>query len=283
MAASVNGKVPATYLVDQYGNPYGVQHIDNKIRTSSTPYYVDIAKGNVAGHTAVNKFGQNLAVPATLEDIWDGSADYEYLADDTFATMYISSDAAADQSLTYEVTGIDSDYNYSTVTVTTDASNGRVFVALTSGATDNKWWRIFRVLNTSATAAAGNIYISKDNTDVGGNGIPDTATDIQAKILIGNEQTLMSLFTVPTGKIAYITMFYASTSSNKVTAICLFVRPFGGVFNAKAPLSINQSKSDHVYEFPVPVAAKSDIAIRASAVAGGGIVSAGFDLWFENV
>lgn len=283
MSSIINGNMPATYLVDQYGNPYGIKHIDNKIRTSSTPYYVDIAKGRVSGHIAVSKFGQNNAVPATLEDVWDGSATYEYLADDTFATMYISSDAAADQSLTYEVTGIDSDYNYSIVTVTTDASDGRVFVPLTSGAVDNKWWRILRVLNTSNTAAAGNVYISKNNTDVGGDGIPDTATDIQAKILIGNEQTLMSLFTVPAGKIAYITMFYASTSSNKVTSICLFVRPFGGVFNVKAPLSINQTKSDHVYDFPAPVAAKSDIAIRAAAAGGGGIVSTGFDLWFEDV
>jgi len=247
----------------------------------ATPYYTDIARSLVPNVFPVNKFGKNGGVPATLEDVWDGSAVYEYLADDTFATMYISSDAAGDQSLTYDVTGIDSDYNYSTVTVTTDASNGRTFVALTSGATDNKWWRVFRALNTSGTAAAGNVYISKDNTDAGGNGIPDTVADIQIKILIGNEQTLMALWTCPTGYTAYITNYYASTSANKTTAICLFVRPFGGVFNVKGAININQGSMSYRFDFPVSIAAKSDVAMRASASGGGGVVAAGFDLFYE--
>ena len=265
-------------LVDESGTAYGIKHIGNKPRVINTPYFVEIAKGNVPGHVAYNKFGQNLAVPATLEDIWDGSAVYEYLADDTFATMYISSDNNGDAGDVWEVQGIDSDYNYSTVEVTT---SGFTFVALTSGAADDKWWRVFRALNKSAVVSLGNIYISKDNTDIGGNGIPDDTDDIQAKILIGNEQTFMSLFTVPAGFTAHITRFYASTSSNKITDVRLFVRPFGGVFNAKAPISINQGRSEHPYDFPLPATAKSDIAIRASAVGAGGIVSAGFDLWYE--
>jgi hypothetical protein len=110
------------YLVDENGVLYGVKHIDNKPRVSSVPYLYDIAKGSVANHTPVNKFGHNSGVGASLEPIWDFSATYDYLADDTFATMYISSDNSADQGLTYSVTGIDSDYNYSTVTVTTDGS-----------------------------------------------------------------------------------------------------------------------------------------------------------------
>ncbi len=268
----------AISLVDESGTAYGIKHVGNKPRVIATPYFVEIAKGNVPAHVSYNKFGQNLSVPATLEDIWDGSEVYEYLADDTFATMYISSDNAGDSGDIWEVQGIDSDYNYSTVEVTT---SGFTFVALTSGAADDKWWRVFRALNKSAVVSLGNIYISKDNTDIGGNGIPDNTDDIQAKILTGNEQTFMSLFTVPGGKTAYVTRFYASTSSNKITDVHLLVRPFGGVFNVKAPISINQGRSEHPYDFPLVVTAKSDIAVRASAVGAGGIVSAGFDLWYE--
>lgn len=268
-------------LVNENGVPYGVRHLGNKPRVVSTPYFMEIAKGNVPNHFAVNKFGQNLAVSATIEDIWDGSENYEYLVDDTFALMYISSDNAADQSMTYEVTGIDSDYNYSTVEVTLDGADGRTFVVLTSGATDDKWWRIFRVLNTSATPALGNIYVSKDNTDVGGNGIPDDIADIQAKILIGNEQTLMCLWTCPIGYDAFLTNYYASTSSNKITSVNLFVRPFGGVFNIKAVFSINQIHMSYHYTFPISITEKSDVVIRASAAGGGGVVSSGFDLFYE--
>ncbi len=286
MGYTISGQIATrsdVQFVDESGAAYGIKHISNKPRIVSTPYFIEIAKGNVADHVAYNKFGQNLVVPATLEDVWDGSEVYEYLADDTFATFYISSDNTNDTSITYTVEGIDSDYNLSIISATTDASSGFTFVALTSGATDNKWWRVFRAFNTSSKVAVGNVYISKDNTDTSGgaNGIPDNTDDIQAKIIIGNEQTFMSLFTVPVGFTAYITRFYASTSSNKVTAVNLLVRPFGGVFNVKAPISINQGRSEHPYDFPFPIAAKSDITIRASAVAGGGIVSSGFDLWYE--
>lgn len=273
-------KNPVKFL-DQNDVPYGIKHIGNKPRVSAMPYTFDIAEGNVANHFAVNKFGKNPDVSASLEDIWDGSAVYDYLADDTFSLMYISSDDAADQGMTFDVTGIDSDYNYSTVTVTTDGADGTTFVALTSGAADDKWWRVFRAVNTSAIAATGNLYISKDNTDAGGNGIPDDTDDIQIKILVGNEQTLMALWTCPVGYTAYLTHFYASTSSNKVTNVCLFVRPFGGVFNVKAALDINQGHMQHRYDFPVPIVAKSDVVIRAAASGAGGVVSAGFDLWFE--
>lgn len=274
MAGLILGQVPGAstheVIVDS----------DGRLMTGA-PYLVDVAKGNVPGASPVNKFGYNTDVPATLEEIWDYSEVYEYLADDTFATMYISSDDTLDQGLTYEVTGIDSDYNYSTVTVTTDGADGFVFVPLTSGATDNKWWRIVRAKNTSGTAAQGNIYISKDNTDAGGDGIPDTVTDIQAEILIGMDQTLMALWTVPVGKTAYVTNMYASTSSAKVTEVRFYYRPFGGVFNIKHIVTINASTYEHEWKMPLSFAAKGDIKVMASAATGGGKVAAGFSLWYE--
>jgi hypothetical protein len=284
MAIILNGTAPDVdaRLLDENGVPYGVKHIANKPRVSAMPYTYDIAEGNIPDHTSVNKFGHNSAVGAALEPIWEYGGAYEYLADDTFSLMYISSDAAADQGMAYDITGIDSDYNYSTVAVTTDGANGRVFVALTSGAADNKWWRIFRAFNASSTPAAGNIYISKDNTDAGGNGIPDDTDDIQAQILIGLEQTTMAFWTCPAGNKAFITSFYAATSSNKVTEVALFFRPFGTVFRIQHLMSLNQGFEQHHYDFPVPIPAKADIVIRALATGGGGEVSAGFDLWFET-
>ncbi len=247
------------------------------------PFLLNVARGGEPGFEPVIKFGHNAGVAASLEEVWDGSAVYQYLADDTFSTMYISSSAEADQGITYVVKGIDSDYKYSVVTGTTDGSDGRTFVALTSGAADNKWWRIFRAYNSSGTIAAGDIYFSKNNTDSGGNGIPDTLTDTQAKILIGREKTLMSLYTVPLNKKAQLLSFYASTSSAKVTEVHVYVRPFGGVFNIEFVLSLQQDHAKHPFDIPVPVSAKSDIKIMAKAAQGGGDVSAGFDLLLEDV
>ena len=240
-----------------------------------------IAEGIYTNHSPVNKFGHNSAVPASKEEIWDGSEVYEYLADDTFAIMYLSSDDETnDTGLTYSVQGIDSDYNYSTVTGTLDGTDARTGIALTSGATDNKWWRIFRVMNTSGTIATGNIYVSK--ADPAASGVPADTDDIQAKILIGMEQTLMALWTCPVDNTAYITSYYAATSTAKVTEVHLYVRPFGGVFNIKHIILINQGAYTHSFDFPVSVAAKSDIKVMAIATGGGGEISAGFDLWFET-
>jgi hypothetical protein len=257
--------------------------VDDLGNLVNTYFEYEVAKGNISGYSGVNKFGYNAAIAATpFEEVWDGQAPYEYLADDTFATMYLSSDDETnDVGLTYSVQGIDSDYNLSTVTGTLHAVDARTMVALTSGASDDKWWRIFRVIATSGTAATGNIYISKDNTDAGGDGIPDTATDIQAKILTGNEQTLMALWTCPLANTAYMTGYYAATSVAKVTTVKLFVRPFGGVFNLKHLIVLNATMGSHDFKFPLTVAAKSDIAITAIAAGGGGAVAAGFDLWYE--
>lgn len=281
LVGSANPLPVNSQLVDENGVAYGVKHIGNKPRVSAMSYQFDIAEGNVPDHVAINKFGHNSSVGAALEPVWDYSGPYEYLADDTFAIMYISSDAAADQGMDFEVTGIDSDYNYSTVTVTTDGADGRTFVALTSDAADNKWWRIFKARNASGTDQTGNIYISKDNTDAGGDGIPDTVADIQAQVLLLGQQTLMAQWTSPVGNITFLTSYYAATSNNKITEVHLYVRPFGGVFNIKHIISINQGHTIHNFDFPISIAAKSDIVVRAMATGGGGEVSAGFDLWYE--
>ncbi len=270
-------------IVDENGNPYGVKHIANKMRVSAVPYYDDIAEGNVPNHTAINKFGHNSSVGASLEPVWDYSGAYDYLANNTFSEMWLSSDSDADQGMNFEIIGIDSEYNYSTVTVATDGSGGFTFVTIPSGASDNKWWRIFRVRNASGTNQTGNIYVSKDNTDTSGgaNGIPDNTDNIQAQVLIAGQQTLMALWTCSVGHKAFLTSYYAGTSSKLVTEVHLLIRPFGGVFNVKHVITIDQGYSSHHFDFPIPIGAKSDVQVLASASGGGGEVSAGFDLWFE--
>ena len=283
MPTILNGTAPDVdvKMLDENGVPYGVKHVDNKVRVSSVPYAYDIVEGNVPGHGFVNKFGFNNDVGATREAIWDYSNTYTYLANDTFATMYISSDNALDTSITYNVQGINSEYNLDSANVSTAAGSGFTFVPVVSNAADGKWWRIFRAYNTSSKAAVGQIYISKDNTDAGGDGIPDTVSHIQAQIKIGMEQTLMAMWTVPVGKTAYMTSYYAGTSSAKVTNVYLFVRPYGGVFNIKNQIILNQGTTSRTFDFPLIIAAKSDIRVQATAAGGGGAIVAGFDLWYE--
>ena len=54
---SGSGGAPYVQLVDANGTPNKV--ISNKIRVSSTPYYVDITEGNVTGNKRIMIFGHN--------------------------------------------------------------------------------------------------------------------------------------------------------------------------------------------------------------------------------
>ena len=102
------------------------------------------------------------------------------------------------------------------------------------------------------------------------------------RILVGFEQTLMAQWTCPVDNTAYLTSYYAATSTNKVSDIQLYVRPFGGVFNVKHVVLVNLGHIHHVFDFPLAIEAKSDVRVMGAAVGGGGIISAGFDLWFET-
>lgn len=260
-----------TKLIGKEGDAFGLEHIKNKPRVSSMPYAWDIAEGNVPGHFSVNKFGHNSTVGAILEEVWDYSTAYTYLSSPS--TLYISSGDNTDTQV-YEVQGLDANWNYQTVTV---SASGFTSVAL-----PGEWIRVFRVKNLGATDNAGNIYISTDD-DAGGDGIPDVASGIKAMITAGLNQTLMAMWSVPDAKTtAYLTKFYASTSSQKATEVHLYIRPFGGVFQIKKIITIFAGYSEITYDFPLKIPAKSDVAIKASTSGGGGEVSAGFDLWYED-
>jgi len=256
-------------LTDVDDSTFGIKQVDNKPRVSSTPYFVDIAEGNVTGHYALKKFGENEAIGTSFETVWAYSTLMSYSSE--AETMYLmSSDAGDDQD--YTVYGLDGDWAEQSASVT---CNGRTPVAITG-----TWLRITRVVNAGTTDNAGNVYVSNDGTNVT-DGVPDTAADVRAMIPIGTNQTLQAAWSVPAGYTFYLTDWWASESSNKGVDLHLAVRPFGGVFLVKQTMRLNQGQFWHASRFPLVVAAKSDIEVRAKGAAVDALVTAGFDGWYE--
>ena len=246
--------------------------VGRKLRTSSMPYLYDIAEGNIANHFAVNKFGHNPTVGAALESVWSGSVDYTFSS--AAAAYYISSSAAGDGQV-IEVQGLDANWELQVINVTLQG------LTKTRIGTTETFIRAFRAKNTGTTNNAGNVWIYEDDTLT--DGVPDTDSKKRAMIAAGENQTLMAIWSVPnTSSTAYLTSFYASTSIVKATEVRLYVRPFGGVFQVKKVISINGGTGQISYDIPLVIAAKSDVQIRAKAAGGGGEVSAGFDLWYEE-
>ena len=138
-------------------------------------------------------------------------------------------------------------------------------------ATVNKYLRMFRVIVLLAGSAGWNVAQ-----------ITLTGAALVAQVTAQKNQTLMALWTVPAGHTLYMTDYYAATSSAKVTEVHLYARPFGGVFNIKSIIVLNQGKSERDYPLPYKFLERTDIIIKAKAAAGGGSVSAGFTGWYES-
>lgn len=235
-----------------------------------------ISRGLVDGHSYIAKFGRNTTVASgTQEVIWDQS-DASYIYMSSASTLYISSSNTNDDEVV-EVQGLDANWAPQTVSGTL---NGFNFVALSG-----TWTRVFRARVTSSTTPEGDIYISDDNTDVGGDGIPDTATNIKAKIIQGNNQTNMAIYTVPAGYKGYLFDWYVSmlrtTGVTATAADCdIFRRSSGGVFRSTQPIGIQNTGSGlHYYTWPFPLELdeKTDIEVRATP-SGNADVAAGFTI-----
>ena len=260
-------------VLDKKLQPTGLDVLDGNLIVGSNGFGNMIVENRVPGYKGLSKFGHDADASNADIEVWDGSAAYVYPS--TATTAYISSSAAGDTQK-YEVHGINEEWDEVSVFVT---ASGVTFVAI-----PGLWMRIFRVKNMGATNNAGTVYISSDNTDVGGDGVPDDLADIMAQITIGFNQTLMTMWAVPKNYTAFIEQFYASASAatTKTVQMVLWTRPFGGVFQAKKVFSINSGTTQEiVFPFPLPVDEKSDIRITANA-SGASEVSAGFDLYYRQ-
>ncbi len=259
----------ATRFVDENGDAYGVKEIDNKPRVSAMPYTFDIAEGNVSDHVPLNKFGHNPTVAATLETVWTGSNLYPWITvADQLEILSADTDdtAGGTGARTVELFGLDADYVFIGETV---SMNGTSVVTSTL-----TYFRIYRAIVRTAGSSGWNegiITIRDQDTDTA-----------RALIAAQKNQTLMAIFTVPAGNTGFITSWYVGAIANKDTEFELYIRPEGEVFQVKRNIHLIGMAYSNNFDFPEVVNEKSDIEIRAMSSGGGGDVSAGFFMWYEE-
>jgi len=262
-------------LINTDGQVYYWPNISGKPRVSSFPYLYDIVEDNIPDHFPLHKFGFNGAVPATEEDIWEGSNLYSYIpvAESlNISCVNISDTIAGTGARVVKLLGLDGNYNEVDESVNT---NGQTGVA-----TINAFIRIPRMIITEAGSHEKNWDTVYAGTGAIVTGVP---TNVYNLITTGLNQTLMGLWTVPANHNAFITGLYASTGiANKTTEFELYIRPFGELFQLKQKYHIIAGVITRSFDLPLKVTEKSDIAMRATAVAGGGAISASFDLWYEK-
>ena len=229
-------------------------------------FNLEVAKGNVPGHSGVNKFGYNGVVGSSFETIWSVGGEYPWMA--THNTLLVESSSAEDDSKggsgaqTISIEGLDENYKVVTETI--------ALYGVTQVSTANSYLRIHRakVLTAGNTGKAQGTITLKNG-----------ATIVCAIDADYDNQSLMSVYTVPAGYTAYINKIVFSTGKGSETFCSLNICGQGSVFNIKHSVQIKEGISTREFAPYLKVTEKSDIEARAMALVAGNVeVSCEFDI-----
>lgn len=260
--------------------PYDAYDLEGRPRLDATLALANsnpllIARGLITGISQVNKFGENpdSAVNGT-EDVWDGGGTYVFPTTADITHIRQAVDQAAMRGATIQVQGLDTDWALTLQDVVLDATDSTTPVALTTALK-----RVFRMKVQANVVTTQNIELR----NVGGG-------TTYAIIRAGYNQTLMAIYTVPAGKTAYMTQYYAdntTTTTRHPDAVKINLwmadRANGYEFQIKhrRGIPLQGDGFNHMFMPPMKIGEKTDIKISATvtgSVGEDGNPHAGFDL-----
>ena len=232
---------------------------------TSEPFELQVSRNQISFHKTIFKFGYNAAVGSSKETIWEQGGLYAYPASATVMTVSSSSandTAAGTGARTVEIYGLDADYNEISEIVTL---NGQTAVNTTKS-----YLRINRGVVRSAGSGGANAGTIYAGTGTVTSGVPaNVYLSINGD---GDNQTLMSLWTVPAGYTAFLTKMTlstgTSTNTKAVLNASLVARPYGEVFQVKERFTLTDGTHEQFYTFPLSFAEKTDLEMRAFSSSG---------------
>ncbi len=235
-------------------------------------------KGNSLGYNSIvgqakdyiHKFGSNPDVSNTVsatapETVWDGSIGYTFPPDAGTGIQIKSSQATDSQE--FIVQGLDENFENQ---YWTGNLNGTNDVNI-----DGAWSRVFRAFNNGTSGIAGSIDIHASGD----------ASTVYAKVLAGNDQTLMAIYTVPAICTGYLLGYHMSannpgSSSEIGYTTQIKTRQYGKVFRVQEDTSVTTSAfAQNTYPFPLQLPPKTDVIVNiVSSNGNNGAISADFDV-----
>ena len=208
------------------------------------PFELQVSRGQITAHYRVHKFGFNPLINDSEETIWDVGGIYAYPSSAVKMTA-TSTDSANDDGVQVTVQGLDASYNQISETITLDGSG--------TAETNSFFLRVFRAFIEGSQAPSGTINITNSSTTY-------------ARITLGDNQTLMCVWTVPAGYTAYLYQQDVSClteANNKFGTIRLLSRKSGGVFRTHEKIAVQNDHTAVSYPIPIPFTEKTDIEVRA--------------------
>ena len=231
------------------------------------------------GYKFVDKFGNNPVVGTdAYEEIWTYSEAYTYDASPITAAISSSEDP---DTFEYTISGLDADWNPQEVNVTLTGETKKVVSGYT-------WMRINRCWNNSGDVAIGNVYIYDTTEGTVTAGVPQTDSKVKAMVAVGEEQTLMSIWTMPDGCQGYVrfvdSSILGSVTNDRAIDLSLDVRKFGKVFRTKRHWGVSSDGSTgHIQDMSMThgiglIDERSDVRVRGKAFGGDVECSSNFHI-----
>ena len=216
----------------------------NIINTFGSASNIPIAAGDVVGYAHINKFGHTGADINGTTTIWDGSNGV-YVWPTAAGVVTVASTSQSGETVVVE--GLDVNYNI----VSEETTIG--------GTTTAEFYRIYRAYMT------GDQNQNDVTFSIGGT--------VYAKILEENGQTLMTTYTVPAGKTAYLMqMTCTMDKANAPVYFRLMARPVdnGTAFNIKSQLG-SQGGNPVNFEYAVPLKFTEKTDLKVDVITQGSV------------
>jgi hypothetical protein len=214
---------------------------------------LQVARGQVAGHSTVNIYGYQPLVGTTFLPLWENATAYTYPV--TAQQMNLASSNG--DTATILITGLDTNYAVVTESVALTGS--------TPVTTANSFLRINSMSVSTSSASNPTGVVTLKN-------IAGTVTYAQINAGVGRSQA--AIYTVPAGYTFFLSRIDINTSLNG-NDFCTYqnrtASPTGVVqLTQQAPFAINYHTQRVM---PRPFAEKTDIQLMAKVQSGTGSVS----------
>jgi hypothetical protein len=223
------------------------------------PFELQVARGQIVGHERLNLFGNTTSLGSSAYGpLWEGltGAGGAYAYPSSAVVMTIVSSSASDTAVTIRVNGLGVDYVLQSEDV---ALNG------TTGVVTTKTFLRINSMETYSGNAVGDVTASNGGTTY-------------AKIIAGNGNTQMSLYTVPAGYTFYQTYYQADTNTSVTSGAYVKLRTRvvhperGGVITAQNQTAFVQQLQIPL-QYPEAFEEKHDIQYQMIGAGGAGAVA----------
>ena len=214
-------------------------------------FLFSVSAGFLSGYRQVRMYGFNPDLDSVLSEyVWDVGVEPIY--DTSNTSLYAVSTNALD-SQEIMIYGLQQDVNGNWNEISTTVQLNGVTPVLIN----NQFVRVLKVSNNNGTTLAGNVYITKANK------LPllDTDINIRAKINVGEDSTLMAMYTVPSGHTAFIYRLYRGVRKNEDAVFNYQSREFGKVFKSIGKVSSYQASEQLAIGFE-RLEEKSDFRVK---------------------